>query len=110
MDTTPSTDGDVEVDVNNADNASNEDAVVTIPEDLKIVLDTLKEQAAELAAVRAELANVRKSSVSQDVVRNYILGKTSGATSPKTPITNNAVSDGDVVDEGYINPSPSDFL
>lgn len=109
MDTTPSTDGDAEVDVNNVDTASN-DADVVIPDDLKIVLDTLKEQAAELAAVRNELANVRKSSVSQDVVRNYILGKTTRAPAPKTPITNNAVNDGDVVDEGYLNPSPSDFL
>ncbi len=110
MDTTPSTESDPVVDDDAVDDVSNDTDVVTIPEDLKIVLDTLKEQAAELAAVRNELANVRKSSVSQDVVRNYILGKTTGAPTPKTTITNNAVSDGDVVDEGYLNPSPSDFL
>lgn len=110
MDTTPSTDGDIEVGVDNVDTDSNDADVVTIPDDLKIVLDTLKEQAAELAAVRNELANVRKSSVSQDVVRNYILGKTTGVPTPKTPIVNNAVSDDDVVDESYVNTSPTDFL
>ena len=110
MDTTPSTDGDIEVGVDNVDTDSNDADVVTIPDDLKIVLDTLKEQAAELAAVRNELANVRKSSVSQDVVRNYILGKTTGVPAPKTPIVNNAVSDDDVVDESYVNTSPTDFL